>query len=174
MKRLKILFAVLMLASASNVQAMDRAAERVAATDELFGMLKGSCASVVQMQKLIYHGADVRAFDKLGQTPLHWAASVCSVEIVKMLIDTVRDCCLGGVINYVNTSSKSSSSTPLHEAAHWNPDENVVALLIENGAVVNVYDRYGNTPLMLAEGRDESNENIVSILRTAGAIELND
>ncbi|MEL7187258.1 MAG: ankyrin repeat domain-containing protein [Pseudomonadota bacterium] len=58
--------------------------------------------------------------------------------------------------------------TPLHSAARYNCDPNVVSALLQAGAAVNVKDRSGDTPLHWAAA-ENTNVEIVNRLLEAGA-----
>ena len=82
--------------------------------------------------------ADINVKDKFGQTPLHYAGYSKAAEF---LINAGAD---------VNARSEVLQRTPLHEAAKGSrPD--LVAFLIKAGADKHARDKYGNTPLDLAQ-----------------------
>ena len=83
-------------------------------------------ADVVQL--LLSKGADVRAVDKLQETPLHLA--VCNpfssdAKVVQILLDNGAD---------VNAIEKHQR-TPLHMAAEQNEKAEVTSALVKAGAV---------------------------------------
>ena len=85
-------------------------------------------------------GADVNAKDKLGWTPMFYAASSGRKEIAELLIAKGAD---------VNAKSKFGSQIPLYFAAQSGYRE-IAELLIENGADVNAKIDRGRTPLYAA------------------------
>ena len=113
-----------------------------------------------QTAKLLHHkGADANVCGRLGNMPLHYAASHGDLEMVRILLDCKVDVnALGG-----------NDSTPIHEVSAGSllptplnippppgfpqpphipqsfPD--VTRLLLEHGADVNARSRYGWTPL---------------------------
>jgi ankyrin repeat protein len=111
----------------------------------------------LQMVKLlISKGADLNPVDHSYGTPLHLAAEQARVEVVKFLLNKGAR---------VNVSNPSWGHTPLHRAA-WgpvvsrfgqeakdlgadpNPDyKKIIALLVAEGAEINVRDHEGETPL---------------------------
>ncbi len=125
---------------------------------------------------LIAHGADVRATDSGGDTPLHSAAD-CSWDnsgTVDLLLQN------GAVLDARNQKNEtpllkaaynartakplidhgartditnSSGETPLHIAAHYanNPGVEALALLCSCGLKADARDNNGNTPLALAQ-----------------------
>jgi ankyrin repeat protein len=85
-------------------------------------------------------GVDVNAKDKLGWTPMFYAAFSGRKEIAELLIAKGAD---------VNAKSKFGSQIPLYFAAQSGYKE-IAELLIENGADVNAKNDRGWTPLYAA------------------------
>jgi ankyrin repeat protein len=104
------------------------------------------------MRVLAEAGADPRLGTKDNMTPLMVAAGVArvlaetrvteagSVEAVKLAWE------LGGDVNAVNAAGE----TALHGAAHIRSDA-IVQFLVDKGAAVDVKNKRGETPLMIAE-----------------------
>lgn len=102
---------------------------------------RGSCRAVVA---LLAAGADVAArFGAEERSALVVAASVHSVDVAKALVQYGAD---------VNAAT-SRGWTALHEATCTNKVKFMHAL-IGMGAIVDVQDDNGDTPLMLAAGRE--------------------
>ncbi|XP_039607149.1 probable protein S-acyltransferase 23 [Polypterus senegalus] len=83
----------------------------------------------------------LRLFDNKGHTPVHWAALIGSVELIKYFINCNVD---------VN---RQSNSEYLQRPIHWaavNGHISVVDLLHETGVSLDVTDKRGCTPLILA------------------------
>ena len=57
--------------------------------------------------------------------------------------------------------------TPLMAAAGWNPNPEVITVLLAAGADIKARDTYGRTPLMAA-ARDNRNPEVIIILLKAG------
>ena len=116
-------------------------------------LLAAMDANVEVMRRLAAAGADTRAATDENTTPLMVAAGLGqvpaetrvtgdgAVEAVRLVLE------LGGDVNDLNQAGR----TALHGAAHIRSDA-IVQLLVERGAPVNVEDRRGITPLMIAEG----------------------
>ena len=116
-------------------------------------LLAAMDANVEVMRRLAAAGADTRAATDENTTPLMVAAGLGqvpaetrvtgdgAVEAVRLVLE------LGGDVNDLNQTGR----TALHGAAHIRSDA-IVQLLVERGAPVNVEDRRGITPLMIAEG----------------------
>lgn len=83
--------------------------------------------------------ASPRIKDSQGQTPLHRAAAVDSLPLVKMLIEAKAP---------LNTTDRTGF-TPLHHAMAEGHGDVAVAL-IEAGADLEIKDSEGNTPLQVA------------------------
>ena len=81
----------------------------------------------------------VKARDKDGSTPLHWATWKGHLAIVSLLLDAGAD---------VNAQNHNDhwGTTPLHAAAHANQAA-IAQLLIARGAEVNAQDLNGKTPI---------------------------
>ncbi len=89
---------------------------------------------------LFRYAADANVTDFNGNTPLHLAASLKNVDVVKALIN-------GGAKVKVQNSK---GSTPLHNAAKSGSPE-IVAALLDAGADASVEDTAGFTPVKIAQ-----------------------
>lgn len=78
----------------------------------------------------------VNTHDRLGKTPLHWAARNGDSDAVELLIEWKA---------HVNVRDVEKW-TPLHEAC-WSGNERCVTLLLDAGGDVRAEDQYGQTPL---------------------------
>lgn len=88
------------------------------------------------VKKMIEHGADAEAVDRIGNTPLHVAASMTSAPAVIRAIASA-----GGDVN----AARKGGQTPLHCAAHRFNVE-VVMVLLEYGAKKAAKNDNGKTP----------------------------
>ena len=116
-------------------------------------LLAAMDANVAVMDALAAAGADPRLATDEGTTPLMVASGLGRVpaetrvteadtlEAVQFVID------LGADLNAANAVGRSA----LHGAAHIRSDA-AVQLLVDHGAIVEVADQRGITPLMIAEG----------------------
>jgi uncharacterized protein len=109
--------------------------------------------------KLIRSGADVKAADRYGVTPLYLACSNASVPIIRKLLDAGAD---------PNTPYASNGETPLMTVIRAEDNPAALQLLLDRGAGVNAKDTVvGETALMWAvrENRPDS----VKLLLARGA-----
>ena len=109
---------------------------------------------------LIANGANTKAKDNVGLTPLHNSILVGHKEIAELLI-----------ANGADVNAKSDDGwTPLHQAAYEGHKE-IAELLIANGADVNSLDENRETLLDLLSSKELIGETakIAIFLRKHGA-----
>jgi ankyrin repeat protein len=104
----------------------------------LFGAVFNKHFDVVGF--LVSKGADVNAKGDQNFTPLHLAARYADKEIVRLLLDNCSD---------VNAQALKGGGTPLSQAVPQG-DLEIIKLLWEHGAKIDLGDVYGATPLHVA------------------------
>jgi len=108
----------------------------------------------------INRGADIKASDKDGKTPLIWAARENQKpEVITALLEAGA-----------NLEARDSyyGKTALMWAARDNPKAEVTTVLLESGADINARDMNGETALMAA-AEDNPNPEVITTLLAAGA-----
>jgi len=143
----------------------------------------------------------LNAKDKLGNTPLHWAAFHGQLPAVKVLLDAGADVKaknnygpfqpgeLGGALwqggnthqdpvwllqsHGVNAADMQNGYTPLDLALFANKHKEVVDLLLDKGADVNAQASSGATPLFWAVVRDQK-DDVLTLLAKGANVNLAD
>lgn len=110
---------------------------------------------------LLEAGADVKAVNSYGSTTLHLAATASTVDIIDIIVALLD---AGADINARNKNDQ----TPLHYASQASNPE-VITLLVDRGANVNMQDSKGNTPLINAVRGENAKPEVVSFLLDKGA-----
>ncbi len=96
--------------------------------------------------------------DRMGRSPLHYAAAEGDAVQVRQLLSSGLDASL----------ADDEGRTPLHFAAQSNSVE-VAAELLDAGAVVDAVDQHGNTPLSDAVFNSNGRGELIRLLRARGA-----
>ena len=104
------------------------------------------------VRQLVESGADVRATDWTGCTPLHYACASRVEAQAKVEYMLQRDASLVNATNYSKSGVLNSRRywTPLHVAARHNRTDCVKTLISDGKAPVNATDQWGRTALHLA------------------------
>jgi uncharacterized protein len=108
---------------------------------------------------LLNNGADANIPDQTNSTILQWAAEQNNLEAVKALVKKTSN---------INTVDLIGGMTPLMWAAyneHDNPQ--IIQVLLDNGAKVNIKAKNGSTALSWAVKK--GNTKTVALLKKAGA-----
>jgi len=116
------------------------------------------------VKALIDSGSDINRVDQYGDNALMYAAKN-SWPVFNLLLKAHGSVLLG--INFQNYSG----NTPLHYAAAFSRDKELVEKLIDAGAYIDMPNNAGNTPLMLAAqaALEKDNFKIIKTLLEAGA-----
>jgi ankyrin repeat protein len=125
-------------------------------------------ADVSVMRALADNGGDPRLATENGTTPLMVAAGLArangeSTVTEEGTLNAVKlALALGNDIHAANDAGE----TALHGAAHIRSDA-VVQFLVDQGAAVNVKNKRGETPLMIAERTPQSGGEALTGQRTS-------
>jgi ankyrin repeat protein len=143
----------------SNVKARDRYGE-TALHFAANRQGKGTTEPNIEIVKLLLnHGADINAVTNDGESVLYLAIMEFRNPIAKYLLDQ------GALVN----PRRPKSKIPLALAVHWGHDD-VITLLFERGAKVNLIDREGNSSLLKAcENVSSAHASTVMLLLQHGA-----
>jgi ankyrin repeat protein len=136
-----------------------------AAVDGTTALMEAAGNSREIFDLLLEKGADIRALRENGTGVL--TSSIFGVLMGSVSLDLVDFVLSKGLdINEASKSGDAIGWTPLHFAVA-NGKDDLVTLLIRNGANVNAVAEGGFTPLLLAENNEY--EEIVKQLKAAGA-----
>lgn len=104
-------------------------------------LLLGTMQNNIQQVKLaLKYNANVHIVNKDGETPLHWAAASGNMEMITTLLSAnIKD-----PLADINKKNKMFR-TPLHFAALFTDNSDVVSYLIINQADLNITDNNGQT-----------------------------
>lgn len=111
------------------------------------------------LQALLDIGMDVNAANDTGYTPLMFAAAYNTPEIVQFLVRQGGD---------INAQAYLQDLTPLHIAALFNPNPNVIDTLLDLGANIEAQTENEQTALLLAAS-DNPNLEVAERLAKLGA-----
>lgn len=114
---------------------------------------------------LIKLGANIKAADEKGRTPLHYASGSASGSDLKGEGEAIVSSLIEGGAD-VNHRDKRGE-TPLFDACRWS-DSKIVKLLIEAGSDVNVRNNSGKSPIYGACSWN-CNKGVVDLLIKGGA-----
>ncbi|XP_071763948.1 fibronectin type 3 and ankyrin repeat domains 1 protein [Centroberyx gerrardi] len=124
-------------------------------------MLACFCGHLDIVRYLRQSGALWTSRDKAGCTALHWAVDGSHLPVIQHMIE---DNC------QVDVKESVSGWTPLMRVSAVTGNAEVASLLLRAGADVNVRDRDGKTPLMIAVLNNH--EDLVKLLLENGADRL--
>jgi ankyrin repeat protein len=91
--------------------------------------------NIKQVEKILDKGININVTDKLGRTPLHYAAIRGYVKIAELLLDR------GANVNAVDSSKQW---TPLFYATFMG-DQKMIELLMSRGADMTIKDTFNRT-----------------------------
>jgi ankyrin repeat protein len=155
----------LLMTAGADVRAVDAAKMTV-----LHSASAGNDTETIR--QVINAGAEVNAADFAGFTPLIHAASNQNLEAVRLLLAKGADVnARSGDGSYQKVKAGSIALgyfTPLTAAAPLGSHD-LITVLLDAGAKINVADVRGMTPLMLAVANDRQNLDVIKVLIARGA-----
>jgi len=107
---------------------------------------------------LLKNGADITQVTNKGNTPLHTATSKGYKEIIEVLLQHVSH---DKLKDFINAKTTSSGTTSLHVAAQSGFLE-VVKSLLKHGAIYDIKNKEGKTPIDLS--KDQSVNNLLKLV----------
>ena len=113
-----------------------------------------SSGDFVSVRELIDSGADYSAKDSYGWIPLTEAARLGNLNAVKALVDAGSD---------VDSVDREGKTPLMHGASAKRNSDEIVSILLENGAKVVVFDHDDISPLMWAV-RENNSDSAILIL----------
>lgn len=139
------------------------------------GMLGPPPGDLEMLELLIQSGYPINGRDGSGHSALYYAARAKLVEVVRLLLKHGADARDGSIVCARAENCTTGRRTALHEAAQFsaygagytNASEEIVSLLVANGADTYSRDPAGDTALLVALKSD--NFAAVRALLSAGA-----
>ena len=120
---------------------------------------------VYQFKRILTENSElVNAQNSDGETPLHHAAYMGNIEIMKFLIRKDADPNAQNIVE----------QTPLHYACSSGRDPEAIKLLISHGADVNAKDKRERTPLHIACFSGSDIENIRILIENGADVNAED
>lgn len=113
---------------------------------------------------LVNGGADVLRRSGAGPTVLHNFVAEGSLEILLFLFETTKAASIVNKVDY-----RSTGLVPLHLACRFGGNLEICKALVDHGAIVNIVDCEGRTPLYFAQ--KYGNKEIINYLLEKGAID---
>ena len=115
------------------------------------------CGETSMVCQLLAAGASPNVQDEFGNTPLSLCFQHKDDELLEMLM-------IDSDISKANFNGQS----PLHVAISIGWQE-AISMLISRGANVNVQDKHGDTPLIVAREASDRNLDVIKVLLDSGA-----
>ena len=122
-------------------------------------------ASLEEVRSAIEHGANVKARDKTGVSPLMFAAGYShKPDIISFLIKQGADL----------KARDTIGGTILMAAAGHNQEPDIITRLIKHGADLEARDNVGKTALMFAAGYNRNPDIILRLIKHGADIKAKD
>jgi len=117
------------------------------------------------LQAIMDLGYDVNAQNKLGYTALMFASAYNSPEVTSFLIEQGAK---KQITEYV------TKGNALHVASRYNPKPNAIAELVKHGFDLDLKDKHGNTPLLLAVKYNQNVQVVQKLIELGADITASD
>ena len=127
-------------------------------------IIASNCNNLNVVNSLIKHGANIHLVDRYGRTALHYSITVVDHDSVTVLRSLIKN---GADVNAL-TNDKCS---PLMMSS-LSGSVNVVTILVENGANMDIQNQDGDTALHYAVCATRNSSEVVHKLLTLGASHL--
>ena len=127
-------------------------------------IIASNCNNLNVVNILIKHGANIHLVDRYGRTALHYSITVVDHDSVTVLRSLIKN---GADVNAL-TNDKCS---PLMMSS-LSGSVNVVTILVENGANMDIQNQNGDTALHYAVCATRNSSEVVNKLLTLGASHL--
>jgi ankyrin repeat protein len=114
----------------------------------------------------------ISAADESGATPLISAVSVGSASCLRVILQAAAQISSPAALAaaaLVNAATGDLRNTPLHYAASKGRDE-IIVILLENGAKINAFNKYGQTPLLRAVSAGQRRTALLLLDHGASAV----
>ncbi|GFQ77337.1 hypothetical protein TNCT_578441 [Trichonephila clavata] len=109
--------------------------------------------SKVKVKNLLEKGINVMLISNKGNTALHIAASKGHIEIAELLLKHLKENDASKLNDFINAKTSGGGTTAMHVAANMG----IMTSLMKYGAIYNIKNKKGETPLDLSKDKIISN-----------------
>ncbi|KAM7439076.1 Protein fem-1 B [Porites harrisoni] len=127
-------------------------------------IIASNCNNLNVVNSLIKYGANIHLVDRCGRTALHYSITVVDHDSVTVLRSLIKN---GADVNALTNDNCS----PLMMSS-LSGSVNVVTILVENGANMDIQNQNGDTALHYAVCATRNSSEVVNKLLTLGASHL--
>ena len=127
-------------------------------------IIASNCNNLNVVNSLIKHGANIHLVDRYGRTALHYSITAVDHDSVTVLRSLIKN---GADVNALTNDNCS----PLMMSS-LSGSVNVVTILVENGANMDIQNQNGDTALHYAVCATRNSSEVVNKLLTLGASHL--